>query len=238
MSGALARLCNEMMRRMIEDFMPKQVPFRYILADVWFASAENMIFIKHKKRKEFVMPLKSNRKVALSEQDKRQGRYVSVSSLDPDENVCLPIYLEQVPFALLLYRSVLTNEDGTTSVLHLVTSELTLDGSQMVALYHKRWSATCGKWAGKVEEYHKSIKSHAAFAKSPTKRPRTRSNHFFASLVAYVKLETYRVDLCLNHFALRHKVCQAALARAFEQLQSLKATCITVPIMDYHALTA
>lgn len=33
----------------------------------------------------------------------------------------------------------------------------------------------------KVEEYHKSLKSNASLAKSPTKTIRTQSNHCFAS---------------------------------------------------------
>lgn len=206
---------NEKMRTMLDDFVRKQTPFRYVLADAWFSSVENMKFIKEKKRKDFVFPLKANRKIALSEQDKQAGRFVSVNS-HPQTNTCQRIYLEHLNFALLLVGSVVTNHDGATSVLYLVTSDLTLDGSQMIALYQKRW---------KIEEFHKSIKSNAAFAKSPTRRLRTQSNHFFASLVAFVKLEAYKATLALNHFALRGKVYQAAVASAYEQLQRLKATC-------------
>ena len=189
-----------------------------------------------------MFPLKSNRKVTLNEQDKQENHFVSavtasqyarsVSSL-PQTNTCPRIYLEQLAFPLLLLGSVMTNPDGEASVLYLVTSDLTqvfpprkhrLDGSAMVSLYKKRW---------KIEEYHKSIKSvktsfhlcNAAFAKSPTRRLRTQSNHFFASLVAFVNLEAYRATLALNHFALRGKVYQAAVASAYEQLQRLKATC-------------
>ena len=84
------------------------------------------------------------------------------------------------------------------------------------------------------EEYHKSIKSIkscAAFSKSPTRRVRTQSNHFFASLVAFVKLEAYRTGLTVNHFALRGKFYQAAVAKAFEQLQILKVLCPNAAII-------
>ena len=43
-----------------------QIQFRYALNDSWYASADNMKFIKHDLKKELVMPLKANRKVALS----------------------------------------------------------------------------------------------------------------------------------------------------------------------------
>ena len=207
---------NELAREMIQRTVGKQIPFRYVLNDVWFSSSENMLFIKQKMKKDFIMPLKSNRKVALSEEQRKRGHWVPVSSLSFDSDVPLTIYLESVPFALLLHRQVFTNEDGSTGVLYLVSSELCLCAACLMTIYQKRW---------KVEEYHKSLKQNAAFAKSPTKRVRTQSNHFFASLVAFVKLEVYRGATHLNHFALRGKLYQAALASAFEQLQAFKAAC-------------
>ena len=83
----------------------------------------------------------------------------------------------------------------------------------MQAIYQKRW---------KVEEYHKSLKSNASFAKSPTKTVRTQSNHIFACLWAYVKLEQLRVKTKVNHFAMKAKIYQSALASAYQQLQELK----------------
>ena len=123
--------------------------------------------------------------------------------------------------ALLVYRQVFTNEDGSQGTLYLSTSDLSLTASSLRTLYQKRW---------KVEEYHKSLKSNASFAKSPTKRVRPQSNHFFASIVAFVKLETCRCATRLNHFTLKGKLYQAALVSAFAQLQVYKAAC---PKLDF-----
>jgi hypothetical protein len=49
--------------------------------DCWFAAKENFEFIV-KKNKHFVAALKNNRLVALSLDDKKQGRFVKVSELD------------------------------------------------------------------------------------------------------------------------------------------------------------
>ena len=46
------------------------MPLRYVLNDVWFAAADNMKLIKTELKKDFVMPLKSNRNIALNGQDK------------------------------------------------------------------------------------------------------------------------------------------------------------------------
>ena len=223
---------NEIAREMISIVLQKQIPLRYVLADTWFSSTDNLIFIKHKARKDFVIPLKSNRNVFLSDPSAKVGKPAKLSSLDFGTDGVLTLYLESIPFALLVHRQVFTHEDGSEGVLYLCTSDLTLTASSLRTLYQKRWSATCGKWAGKVEEYHKSLKSNAALARSPTKLPHTQSNHFFASLVAFVKLEAYRTSTRLNHFALKGKLYQAALASAFGQLQRFKAACPAATITD------
>ena len=58
--------------------MKNQIQFRYVLNDVWYGSAENMQFVKKDLKKDFIMPLKANRKVALSLADKRAGLYVRI----------------------------------------------------------------------------------------------------------------------------------------------------------------
>ena len=67
---------------------------------MWFASAENMKYIKHTLKKNFVMPIKTNRKVALSLADKQQGRYRRVDTLELVPNAVQEIYLEGVDFPL------------------------------------------------------------------------------------------------------------------------------------------
>jgi hypothetical protein len=53
-----------------------------------------MKFVKSELEKDFVMPLKSNRKVALSRADKALGRYTPVETLDLEEKALVGIYLE------------------------------------------------------------------------------------------------------------------------------------------------
>jgi hypothetical protein len=55
-----------------------QVPIRYVLSDKWFSSVENMRFIHHLGF-HFVFPMKSNRLVALSESDKKAGKYQPIN---------------------------------------------------------------------------------------------------------------------------------------------------------------
>lgn len=69
---------NEQYRQMLKHVCHNQIPFCYVINDLWFASAENMRFVKLDLKKEFIMALKSNRKVALSADDKAMG---SISGL-------------------------------------------------------------------------------------------------------------------------------------------------------------
>ena len=158
------------------------------------------------------MPLKANRKVATSVDAKQQGRYQSVDTLELEPMKPVTVYLEGVDFALLLVKQVFTNEDGSTGILYLVTSDTTLDGNGITAIYQKRWN---------VEPYHKSLKQNASLEKSPTQTVATQTNHFFAALCGYIKLELLKGDTKLNHFALKSKLYLRAIQSAYATLQEL-----------------
>ena len=193
--------------------MRNQIPFRYVLNDVWFASAKNMLFVKHELKRDFIMPLKTNRKVALSLDDKKKGQYVRVDALVLEQATVTTIYLEGVDFPLLLVKQVFINGDGSIGILYLVTSDLELTYDGITTGYGKRWP---------VEPYHKSLKQNASLSKSPTKTVTTQSNHIFASLCAYIKLEMLKVSTQTNHFALKSKLYVQALRTAFDALQELQ----------------
>jgi hypothetical protein len=204
---------NEYYRTMLQQAVLNQIPFKYVLNDVWFASAENMRFVKRTLLKDFVMPVKGNRKVALSLADKQQGRYLRVDTLVLEPNAVGPVYLEGVDFPLLLAKQVFVNEDGSAGILYLVTSDTTLSYDDMVTSYRKRWN---------VEPYHKSLKQNASLEKSPTHTVVTQTNHFFAALCGYIKLELLKTTTKLNHFALKAQLYMRALKVAFDALRELQ----------------
>ena len=209
---------NERYRMLLQIAVHNQIKFRYVLSDCWYSSADNMNFIHLDLKKEFVFPVKANRKVALSEEDKQCGRYKAVSSLDMPEGETRLIWLEDVNFALLLAKQVFTNEDGSQGVLYLVSSDLALNYDQMTSLYQRRF---------RVEGYHKSLKQNASLEKSPTRTETTQRNHFFASLCAYIKLEGMKMKTGVNHFALKSKIYMSALKTAYRELVKLNPQSLT-----------
>jgi len=204
---------NESYRQLLTNAKRNQIPFGYVLSDIWYSAAENMLFIKHDLDKDFIMPLKSNRKVALSLPAKRNGQWARIDSLTLEANTPLEIYLESVDFPLLLVKQVFANEDGSVGIQYLVSSDTSLTGDGMTTIYRKRWN---------VEPYHKSLKQNASLEKSPTQTVTTQTNHLFASLCAYIKLEWLRKTTTLNHFALKTKLYVVALQSAFETLRQLQ----------------
>lgn len=204
---------NEVYQDLIRQAVRNQIPFSYVLNDVWYASADNMKFVKHELKRDFVMPLKTNRKVAVSGEDKQHGRFVRVDTLELEPGKIMTIYLESVDFPLSLVKQVFTNEDGSIGTLHLVTSGPDLTYDDITTRYGKRWH---------VEPYHKSLKQNASLEKSPTRTETTQSNHFFAAVCAYLKLEMLKSTTQTNHFALKSKLYVRALRTAFDTLQELQ----------------
>ena len=160
-----------------------------------------------------MMPLKSNRKVALSSADKRRGLYQTVDTLVFKNHTVREVFLEGVDFPLLLTKQVFVNDDNSTGVLYLVSSDTTLTAEQITTLYRTRWH---------VEEYHKSLKQNASLEKSPTRTVATQTTHFFAALCAYIKLELLKVSTKMNHTALKLSIYMRALMSAYEQLRSMQ----------------
>lgn len=202
---------NELAQNQIAYAIKNKVKFRFVLFDVWFSSVENMKFIlKH--RKHFICPLKSNRKVAVSRNDKLQGRWHKLETLEIETNKSRLIYLEGLETPVLLIKRVFTNEDGKTAIQYLISSDTTLLPNDIIRSYQKRW---------RVEEYHKSLKQNASLEKSPTQTMTTQTNHFFAALCGYIKLERLKIKTKHNHFALKSKLYLKALMSAFQTLNHL-----------------
>ncbi len=204
---------QEYFRRLVSQCIDNQLVFKYILADLWFSSAENFTFI-HQLNRHFIIPLKANRKVALSLEEKRKGNYQSIESLELEEGQTLHVYVEGVDFPLLFTKQVFQNENDSEATIYLVTNDLTADSDGIQTYYAFRW---------KIEEFHKSIKSNTGYAHSPASSIRTQSNHLFLSMLAFVKLEALKISQKKNHFALKKKLSINALKKAWQELRILKA---------------
>ncbi len=204
---------NEMLRRMLKTCRQNQLKYRYVLADSWFSAQENLAFVREGLNRHFIVALKSNRTVALTLEDKKEGRFVRIDQLSWTGQKPTKAWLKGLDFPVLVARQVFTNKDGSTGILYLACSDLDCDQAAIEAIYQKRWQ---------VEIFHKTLKSNAALAKSPTQRVRAQGNHVFLSIYASFRLECLSIKHKLNHFALRAKLYLKANRIAFDELQTLK----------------
>jgi hypothetical protein len=202
---------NDHFRRML-GHCRKNIKFSHVLGDTWYGSVDNMKYIKQELHKEFIFPLKSNRKVALSAAHKRAGQYVKVDTLSFKAHEAIKVYLEGLWFPVLLMKHVYTNVDGSHGTLYLSTSDRSLTQTQMLDLYHKRW---------KIEEYHKALKQECSLEKSPAHTVKTQSSHIFCSICAFVKLELLHKVTTLSYEGLKLMLHRQAIRTTFKILRSL-----------------
>jgi len=189
----------------------KQVGFKYVLADSWFSSANNISFITNKLTKHAVLAIKSSRTVALSEMERKNGQFINVDQVSQLEaGKPLTVYLKSVVKPVRLVKQVFKNKDGSQGTLYLIATDLSMDYEAITTIYKKRW---------KVEEYHKSLKQHTALAGSPTKVIETQANHFYAAIIAYIKMEKLKFKTGNGHFKLKAILMLAATKTCMNMIQ-------------------
>ena len=64
---------------MLARAIVNQLKFKYVLADSWFSSADNMRFIQ-KKEKIFIFDMKSNRLVMDEKLDRNKGQWTNLET--------------------------------------------------------------------------------------------------------------------------------------------------------------
>jgi len=141
-----------------------------------------------------------------------------------EEGRIMSVSLKQYSKPVLIAKQVFKNGDGSTGTLYLATSDLNLDYQSLTTIYEKRW---------KVEDFFRSIKNNAAFAKAPTKTIKIQKAHFTASMVAFIKLERLKLRNSKNHYAMKSEIWLAATKTAWKQLEKL-----STPNVNFNKIAA
>ncbi|MEM8528059.1 MAG: hypothetical protein AAGG68_25680 [Bacteroidota bacterium] len=123
------------------------------------------------------------------------------------------VKLKGLVFPVRLTKQVFQHPDGSQGELYIVTNDLSLDIEAINITYGEHWD---------VEVLHKSLKQNVGLEKSPTKYEVTQSNHIFAPMIAWVKLEILSKMRQTNHFALKSQLHLHAMKACFAQLQQMK----------------
>jgi len=192
-----------------------QVKFRYVVFDTWYTGAELMKYIVLDLKKHFVCAIKDNRMISFditgASQKSKTWQAVSQAELEPGR--VYQVRVKEVPFTLHLIKKVYHNQDGSTGVQYLLSSDTDQDTQQIDQTYQKRWSS---------EDLHRSLKQNTALEKMPAKMACSQANHIFASMLAQVKLESLKIATKQNHYALKKQILIESLKSAWAYLQQLK----------------
>lgn len=113
---------HQLLRQMAKQCVANNLVFKGILADCWYSCADTFTYINDLER-PFIMPIKVNRKAALSQVDHQQGRYQSIESLALEESQLLVVWSKNVTFPLHLTRQVFKGGDTTQAELYRVTND-------------------------------------------------------------------------------------------------------------------
>lgn len=212
---------NEIVRTRLRILQQlNKVAFQTVLWDSWYSSKENFEFIHLELKKTFIGAIKSNRKVALTLQDKKQGKFTKIEELQWHQVETRIVYMQGMDFPLLLTKQVFTNKDGSNGKLFLVSNDLNLTAPELFSTYGERWG---------IEVFHRSLKQNVGLEKSPTKYEVTQRNHIFAAMLAWIKLEILSFKDQSNHYGFKTKLYVKAIRAAFDELQTLKQVCKNLP---------
>ena len=95
-----------------------------------------------------------------------------------------------------------------------MSNDTHLTWKQVTIIYQKRW---------KIEDYHQSLKHNTSMGKSPTKTIDTQANHYFSSILAYIKLKRLTMQLGTGHFCLKVQLYLRGLKAMHYTLNKLVA---------------
>jgi hypothetical protein len=97
----------------------------------------NMKFIHEKMEKHFVLALKNNRLVALSKEDKLQGRFQRIDTLNWSESLICG-WVKGMDMPIILHRQIFKNKDGSEGILYLISNDIELDKESIEIIYQKK----------------------------------------------------------------------------------------------------
>ena len=148
---------------------------RTLLFDSWYAGSANLKKI-HRAGWTFFTTLKSNRQVSVA----KQTGYQALATLEPPAqgwSKGLEVRLQEVPFAVKLFKLVATNGDIEWVVTNHLVAHMTRE--MVIEAVQVRWQ---------VEEFHRSFKQLTGAEKCQCRKANAQRNHLTCCYLAWVSL--------------------------------------------------
>ena len=156
----------------------KQLPFRVVLMDSWYAAKDELLFIELL-GKIYYCPVKDNRLICL---DRASPHYVHVTDLLWSQEELRSgrlVHLRDFPAGhqVKLFRFELST--GRTE--HIITNDVTQDWTPAT---QDAWG-----WRPKIEEFHRESKQLTGIENCQCRKARLVRNHIGCAMLVWVRLK-------------------------------------------------
>lgn len=156
----------------------KQLPFRGVLMDTWYAERKLMLHIE-RLGKVYYCPLKDNRQVAESGGERGYQRVDSLNWNEDEAQHGKTLHLKDFPkgHQVKLFRLVLS----TQRTDYIATNDLTQDSTQAT-------QEVCGlRWH--IEQFHRETKQTTGIEGCQCRLARIQRNHIACAILVWIRLK-------------------------------------------------
>jgi len=166
---------REMLDNALHD---KQLPFRGVLMDSWYAERKLMLHIE-RLGKVYYCPLKDNRQVAASGDPSDYQRVDSLTWTETEAQQGKSVHLKDFPAGhqVKLFRLVLSTKRTNFIATNDPTQASTQDTREVCAL---RW---------KIEQFHRETKQTTGIEGCQCRLARIQRNHIACAILVWVRLK-------------------------------------------------
>ncbi len=166
---------REMLNNTLHD---KQLPFRGVLMDTWYAERKLMLHIE-RLGKVYYCPLKDNRLVDDSDGQQPYQRIDSLTWTDEEQQHGKTLHIKDFPSGhrVKLFRLVLSTKHTDFVATNDITQD-SLQGTQHVCAL--RW---------KIEQFHRETKQVTGIESCQCRLARIQRNHIGCAILVWVRLK-------------------------------------------------
>jgi hypothetical protein len=171
----------------------KQLPFRAVLMDTWYATKELMLAIEQV-QKVYYCPLKANRQIDDAAGQQPYRRVDSLSWSAPEQAQGKTVKIKGFPkdHKVKLFRVVLS----TQRTDYVVTNDRAQADTTAT-------QEACG-WRWKIEQFHREDKQVTGLEGCQCRRARSMRNHIGCAMLVWIRLKQVAQDSARTIYQVKH----------------------------------
>jgi len=183
---------REMLNNALSD---KQLPFRGVLMDSWYAERKLMLHIE-RLNKVYYCPLKDNRQVDDSAGQAGYQRVDSLTWTDAELQHGKTLHIKDFPkdHLVKLFRLVLSTKRTDYIATNDMAQDSTQDTQDVCAL---RW---------KIEQFHRETKQTTGIEGCQCRLARIQRNHIACAILVWVRLKQVAQDTASTLYQLKQRL--------------------------------